>query len=75
MKGEAEKTKIVIELEVPYLSIEQLQKFVVEEDERNFGMPTEMKSEEQTAVDIFMTLYISGKLDYTVTKAEMVEEQ
>jgi hypothetical protein len=60
--------KLIIEVEVPLLTIEEMQKYVVEENE--FEQPLK----EITAVDIFVTMWTTGNIDYTVTKAELIED-
>jgi hypothetical protein len=57
-------TKIVIEVEVPHLTKEEVQQFVI--DENDFEQPLD----EITPVDAFVTMWTSGRIDYTVTKAE-----
>jgi hypothetical protein len=62
--------KILIEVEVPDKSIEEVQLWTFAENE--YAEP-DMKSENIHAVEAFVALYMAGGLDYVVTRAEMSE--
>jgi hypothetical protein len=60
--------KLIIEVDVPLLTIEEVQQFVVTENE------FDQDPKEITAVDIFVTMWTTGNIDYKVTKAELIED-
>jgi hypothetical protein len=61
--------KLTIEVEVPDETVAEMQKFVIAEDE------LDNKPEDINAVEVFVALYMSGKIEYTVTKAEMTDKR
>jgi hypothetical protein len=66
--------KILIEVEVPLVSVEEVREFVVAEDAFDTGdLDQAIAPASVNAVDAFIAMWMSGKLDYTVTKAEMTE--
>ena len=62
--------KLTIEVDLPDKSVEDVQKFVISENELNDNKP-----EDINAVEVFVALYMSGKIGYTVTKAEMTDKR
>jgi hypothetical protein len=67
--------KLVIEVTVPFQTIAEVQEFVRIEDAFDCGeLDDAIAQEHVNAVDAFMALYMSGKVDYTVTKAEMHDD-
>jgi len=66
--------RLIIEVEVPFQTVAEVQEFVRVEDAFDCGELDDAIAQEHVgAVDVFMSLYMSGKVDYTVTKAEMEE--
>lgn len=67
--------KLTIEVEVPLLTVAEVQEFVRIEDAFDTGdLDDAIAQEKVNAVDAFIAMWLSGKLDYVVTKAEMVED-
>lgn len=67
--------KLIIEVDVPLLTVEEAQEFVTVEDAFDTGnLDDAIDPKNVNAVDAFIAMWTSGKLDYTVTKAEMVED-
>ena len=63
--------KLIIEVEVPDKTVEEVQLWTFGENE--YAEP-DMSSDKIEAVEAFIAMYLSGKVDYTVTKAEMTDD-
>lgn len=64
--------KLIIEVEVPDKTVEEVQKFVSVEDAFDTGnLDDAIAPASVNAVDAFIAMYLSAKLDYTVTQAKM----
>jgi hypothetical protein len=62
--------KLTIEVEVPFVTVEDVQAFAYAENE--YGMY--VKVDPIDAVEVFIAMWMSSKLDYKVTKAEMIDD-
>jgi hypothetical protein len=63
--------KLRIEVEVPDKTVEEVQLWTFGENEY---LETDVKSEDIGAVEVFVAMYMSGKLKYTVVKADMTNK-
>jgi hypothetical protein len=68
--------KLTIEVEVSNHTVEDAQAFAYAENE--YGMYEDaatVKVDQIDAVEVFIAMWGSGKIDYTVTKAEMTDKR